>query len=278
MSATILDGARLAEKVKQDIAKRVSNMKTKPGLAVVQIGNNPASTSYVNSKEIACQKCGIYSEKIQKEEITEKELLALIDRLNKDPKINGILVQLPLPEKFDERKILDFILPTKDVDGFHPVNVGKLSLGIEGFVPCTPKGIMRILEEYNIPTEGKNAVIIGRSNIVGKPMAQLLLGANCTVTVCHRHTKNLSEVTKNADILVSAVGRAGFVTAEMVKEGAVVIDVGINRVDGKIVGDVDFDAVKEKAEYITPVPGGVGKMTIAMLLENTLEASEANKK
>ena len=248
----------------------------KPGLAVVIVGSDPASQVYVRNKKKGCGEVGFYSEVHEMpEETTMEELLAKIEELKNNEKIHGILVQLPLPKQLDEKAVIDAIPPEKDVDAFHPVNTGKIMIGDYSFLPCTPAGVMKMLEYENISVEGKECVVIGRSNIVGKPMAMLLLHANGTVTVCHSRTKNLAEVTRRADILVVAIGKANFVTADMVKEGAVVIDVGMNRnAEGKLCGDVDFAAVSEKASAITPVPGGVGVMTITMLLENTLTAAE----
>ncbi|MBQ4265724.1 MAG: bifunctional methylenetetrahydrofolate dehydrogenase/methenyltetrahydrofolate cyclohydrolase FolD [Clostridia bacterium] len=277
MAATLIDGRAVAKAFKEEIALRTQAMISSgvtPHLAVVLVGENPASQVYVRNKENGCIKAGIRSTVIRLEEsCTQEELEKTVVSLNEDESVHGILVQLPLPKHLDEARVLRLIDPDKDVDGFHAMNSGRLMNGQPGFVPCTPLGVMKLLEQYGIDPCGKHAVVIGRSNIVGKPMAMLLLGANATVTVCHSRTQNLSEMTKQADILVAAVGRANFVTADMVKPGAVVIDVGINRVDGRIVGDVDFDAVSEVAGYITPVPGGVGQMTIAMLLANTLDAA-----
>ena len=277
MTCMKIDGKAVALRIREEIAVRVEALKAKgvtPGLAVILVGSDPASEIYVRNKGIACEKAGMRSETIRMPEDTTQEALeAEIARLNADAGIDGILVQLPLPKQLDERRALQAILPEKDVDGFHPVNAGKLLAGEETVVPCTPKGCMRLLKEAGIETAGKEAVVIGRSNIVGKPMALLLMAANCTVTVCHSKTRDLLQHTRRADILVAAVGRAGFVTPDMVKPGAVVLDVGINRVDGKVCGDVAPE-VAEVASAMTPVPGGVGPMTIAMLLENTLEAAE----
>ncbi len=305
MAAVVIDGKAVAEKIRAGIKAEVAKLKKKPGLAAVLVGDNPASKVYVGIKRKTCDEAGIYSELYKlPESTTEKELLRLIERLNGNEKIHAILVQLPLPKHISEGKILAAIALEKDVDGFSPENIGKLASGKEaavqvgnsrqssarrrgilpkqdlhiphgGIVPCTPKGVIRLLEEYGIGVEGKSAVVIGRSNIVGKPVALMLLNRNATVTVCHSKTKNLKDYTKNADILVVAAGKPKLVTAEMVKEGAVVIDVGINRADGKLVGDVDFESVRKKAAYITPVPGGVGPMTVAMLIENTLERYKA---
>lgn len=245
---------------------------------MILVGDDPASRVYVNNKKKACAEIGIYSEEhLLPADTAEAELLSLIDKLNADPKISGILVQLPLPDGFDEEKVINRINPKKDVDAFHPVNVGKIMIGNYDFVPCTPAGIMELIKESGIDICGKECVVVGRSNIVGKPMSMLLLHANGTVTVCHSRTKNLAEKTKNADILVAAVGIPHFVTGDMVKEGAVVIDVGINRLEnGKLTGDVDFESAEKKASAITPVPGGVGPMTIAMLMKNTLKAAIIN--
>ena len=277
MAAILIDGRAVAKAFKEEIAQRTAQMIEKgvhPHLAVVLVGENPASQVYVRNKENGCIKAGIRSTVIRLDEnCTQQELENTVSALNEDESVHGILVQLPLPKHLDEARVLRLIDPDKDVDGFHAMNSGRLMNGQPGFVPCTPLGVMKLLESYDIDPSGKHAVVIGRSNIVGKPMAMLLLGANATVTVCHSRTQNLAEITRQADILVAAVGRANFVTADMVKPGAAVIDVGINRVDGQIVGDVDFDAVNEVAGYITPVPGGVGQMTIAMLLANTLDAA-----
>jgi methylenetetrahydrofolate dehydrogenase (NADP+)/methenyltetrahydrofolate cyclohydrolase len=274
----IIDGKAISAKLKEELKDEVEKLKEVgiiPGLAVIIVGNDPASKTYVNSKEKNAEKLGLYSVKHQLDEkVSEEQLLKLIDDLNNDSKIHGILVQLPLPNHIDSKKVLNKISIEKDVDGFHPENVGKMIVGDKAFLPCTPNGVIKILEYENVEITGKHAVIIGRSNIVGKPMAALLLERNATVTVCHSKTKNLSEIVNLADIVVAAVGRPNFVKADMVKEGAVVIDVGINRVDGKLIGDVDFDSVKEKASLITPVPGGVGPMTIAMLMYNTIESAK----
>ncbi len=282
--ATILDGKKLSEKIKQEIAEEVKKLTDAslqpPGLAVIIVGNNPASKVYVSSKKKACAATGIFSLEVALDEnITQDKLIEEIEKLNKNDKINGILLQLPLPKHFDEHSALEAISPEKDVDGFHPINVGKLYIGLDSFVPCTPKGIIEIIKRYNISVSGKNAVVIGRSNIVGKPIAALLLKENATVTIAHSKTQNLPELVKSADIVVSAIGKPNFVKGDWIKEGAVVIDVGINSVDDpsspkgyKLVGDVDFEEAEKKASYITPVPGGVGPMTIAMLLSNTLKA------
>lgn len=281
MTARLLEGKVFAAKLKEEAGKKAQELKAKygitPGLAVIIVGENPASQVYVRNKHKACTELSFYSEGVElPAATTREELLAEIQRLNNDEKIHGILVQLPLPKELQpyESEVLEAINPLKDVDGFHPVNVGRLVTGQKALVPCTPHGCLRMLELAEIPVEGANAVIIGRSNIVGKPMLHLLLGKNATVTICHSRTKNLAEITRQADILVAAVGKAGFVTADMVKPGAAVIDVGINRIaPKKLVGDVDFEAVKEVAGAITPVPGGVGLLTIAMLMQNTVEAA-----
>ena len=282
MSAKILDGKAMSDALRQEIAARVVKLKEKgitPGLAVILVGNDPASEIYVRNKGKGCEEVGIYSRTIRLPEETSQETLEEeIEKLNADDAIHGILVQLPLPKHLDSHAALARILPEKDVDGFHLLNAGRLMAGTEGVIPCTPRGAMYMIKSTGVNLSGKEAVVIGRSNIVGKPMAMLLLKENCTVTICHSRTQNLAEHTRRADILVAAVGKAGFVTADMVKPGAIVIDVGINRVDGKVKGDVDFDAVKEVAGWITPVPGGVGKMTITMLLMNTVEAAERTLK
>ena len=274
----LIDGKVISAAVKERVKNEVSQLNEKGitvGLAVIIVGEDPASKIYVANKKKACEALGIISEEYAlPESTTEKELLGLIDTLNAKKSINGILCQLPLPRHLDEKRIINAISPEKDVDAFHPVNVGRIMIGDYDFVPCTPAGIMEMLAYENIETEGKRCVVIGRSNIVGKPMAMLLLHKNGTVTICHSKTRNLKEICLGADILVAAVGQAKFVTADMVKEGAVVIDVGMNRADGKLCGDVDFEAVKDKASAITPVPGGVGPMTIAMLMQNTLTAAK----
>lgn len=277
--ATIIDGKELAAKVRANLKLEVEELKKQgiqPKLAVIMVGNDSASAVYVRNKSKACNEIGIaFEEFLLKEETTKEELLGLIEKLNQRKDVNGILLQSPIPKHLDIREAFNTIDYRKDVDGFHPTNVGKLAIGEEGFVSCTPLGVMKMLEEYNIEIQGKNAVIIGRSNIVGKPLAQLLLNANATVTICHSKTQNISEIAKRADILVAALGKPKFVTANMVKEGAVVIDVGINRnEEGKLVGDVDFAEVEPKASYITPVPGGVGPMTIAMLMSNVVKAAK----
>lgn len=276
---TRIDGKEVSASVRNDITEKVTELSAKgvtPGLAVIIVGNDPASRVYVNNKKKGCEQTGMNSfEYALPEETTTDELIALIEKLNGEKDVHGILCQLPVPEHIDEEKVLNAISPDKDVDAFHPANCGKVMTGDYTFAPCTPAGMVEMLKYYNIPIAGKHCVIIGRSNIVGKPMAMLMLKENATVTVCHSRTQNLAEITKQADILVAAVGRPKFVTPDMVKDGAVVLDVGINRMeDGKLCGDVDFDAVCEKTSYITPVPGGVGPMTITMLLKNTLAAAE----
>lgn len=271
----IIDGKALAKEKRAEIAKQVEALKEKgvtPGLAVVLVGEDPASQIYVRNKHKACEEVGIYSRKITlPEETTEEEILKIIDELNNDPEIDGILVQLPLPKHIDPDKVILSISPDKDVDGFHPVNAGRLLTGQDGFSPCTPLAVMELIKSAGVDVSGKEAVVVGRSNIVGKPVSMLLLRENATVTICHSKTKDLADVCRRADILVAAVGRPEMITSDYVKEGAVVIDVGINRVgEKKVVGDVAFDEVKDKAAYITPVPGGVGPMTITMLLYNTL--------
>ncbi len=279
MAAMLIDGKKIAAETRAEIAAQVEEQKAAgvtPGLAVIIVGENPASQVYVRNKHKACGEVGMYSEVIEMPgDTTEETLLAKIAELNDDDKIDGILVQLPLPKHIDEEKVIHAIRPDKDVDAFHPVNTGKIMIGNPDFLPCTPAGVMVMLKKTGIDITGKNCVVVGRSNIVGKPMAMLLLGANGTVTVCHSKTKDLGAVTREADILVVAIGRADFITGDMVKEGAVVIDVGMNRrEDGKLTGDVDFVSASERASYITPVPGGVGPMTITMLLQNTLTASK----
>ena len=279
MSAVRMDGKALSAKVRSSILAETEELKKKgvtPGLAVIIVGNDPASEIYVRNKEKACAEVGFYSEKFAlPAETTQQELNALVQELNARKDINGILCQLPLPGHLDDKEVINLIDPIKDVDAFHPVNVGAIMIGDYHFLPCTPAGIMELLHSTGIEIAGKKAVVIGRSNIVGKPMAMLLLHADATVEITHSKTANLKEITKEADILVAAVGRAKFVTADMVKEGAVVIDVGMNRDEnGKLCGDVDFDSVAEKCSFITPVPGGVGPMTISMLMQNTLTAAK----
>ena len=280
MSFELIDGKLVSNNIRQEIKEKVSSLLSKhsqvPGLAAVLVGDNPASEIYVRNKRKACADVGIYSEEYKlPEDTTQDELLKIIDGLNNNDKINGILVQLPLPNHIDESLILKAVSPQKDVDGFHPVNAGLLFQGEQKFIACTPHGLIKMLEFYNIDIQGKNAVVLGRSNIVGKPASMLLLQKHATVTICHSRTKNLQEILKEADIIVAAIGRAHFVTKDMVKEGAVVIDVGINRLDtGKLAGDVDFENVKDLCSHITPVPGGVGPMTITMLLWNTVMSLE----
>lgn len=277
--AKILSGKTVSQRVKDELKKEIEALGKKginPGLAVIIVGDDPASQVYVGRKEAMCNELGIYSEKYAlSADTSQDELNSLIMRLNEDKKINGILCQLPLPKHLNEKEVINAIAPEKDVDAFHPVNVGKIMIGDFDFVPCTPAGIMELIKESGIEPTGKSCVVIGRSNIVGKPMAMLLLHKNGTVTVCHSKTQNLKEIARSADILVAAVGKANFVTADMVKEGAVVIDVGMNRnQDGKLCGDVDFEAVEKIAGAITPVPGGVGPMTISMLMQNTVTAAK----
>ena len=277
--SNIIDGKVVSAAVKERVAKEVKELDQKGVsvcLAVILVGNDPASQIYVANKKKACEQLGIISKEfVLPEATTQQELLSLVNDLNNDSSVNGILCQLPLPKGLDEKAVIAAIDPQKDVDAFHPVNVGKIMIGDYDFLPCTPAGVMEMLAYYNIDVGGKECVVIGRSNIVGKPMGMLLLHKNGTVTICHSRTQNLSEVTRRADILVAAVGQANFVTADMVKDGAVVIDVGMNRdSNNKLCGDVDFDAVKTKASYITPVPGGVGPMTIAVLMQNTLTAAK----
>ena len=278
--AKIIDGKEVSAQVKEQVKEEAAQLKAatglQVGLAVVIVGNNPASRVYVNNKKKACEAVGFQSfEYALDEDTIQEELLELVEVLNENPQVNGILVQLPLPKQIDEKAIINAISPDKDVDAFHPSNVGRIMIGSYAFLPCTPAGVMELIASTGVSVSGKNCVVIGRSNIVGKPMAMLLLHQNGTVTICHSRTQNLKEICARADILVAAVGKANFVTADMVKEGAVVIDVGMNRLDnGKLCGDVDFAAVEPKAGYITPVPGGVGPMTIAMLMRNTLTAAK----
>lgn len=280
--AEIIDGKELAKKVRKELKKDVEALKAKginPKLAVIMVGNDPGSTVYVRNKSKACEKVGIEFEEFLFDEKTEEaELLDLIDKLNADDSIHGILLQCPVPKHIDVNKAFRRISPNKDVDGFNPINVGNLTIGEDAFISCTPYGVVKMFEEYNIETEGKRAVILGRSNIVGKPMIQCMLNKNSTVTVCHSRTQNIGEVIKEADIVIAAIGKPNFVKADMVKDGAVVIDVGINRLeDGTITGDVDYENVAPKASFITPVPGGVGPMTIAMLLNNVVKAAKIKK-
>ena len=276
--AKILNGKIVSERIKEELKEEVKKLNSQgifPGLAVVIVGDDPASRVYVNSKKKACEEIGIYSEEYAlPASTTEEELLKLIDELNASKKVCGILVQLPLPKHINEETIINAISPKKDVDAFHPANVGKIMIGNYDFLPCTPAGVMELIKESGIDVSGKECVIVGRSNIVGKPQAMLLLHANGTVTICHSRTKDLAEKTRNADILVAAVGIPNFITGDMIKEGAVVIDVGINRLENKkLVGDVEFESAEKVASAITPVPGGVGPMTIAMLMKNTLKAA-----
>ena len=273
----LIDGKKVSAEVRARLAKEATELKEKtgrvPGLATVLVGDDPASAVYVRNKNKICRELGFNSfEQKLAAETPEAKLLQLIKELNSNNDIHGILVQLPLPNQIDSEKILQAIDPNKDVDGFHPINVGKLVVGNALLTPCTPTGIIKLLDYYEIDISGKHAVILGRSNIVGKPVSMLLLQRNATITICHSRTKNLDEITRSADILVAAIGRANFVTENMVSKGTIVIDVGINRVDGKLTGDINFETVSKKASYITPVPGGVGPMTIALLMENTLKA------
>ncbi len=283
MTATLIKGSEISKQIKEELKQEVARLKEKhnlvPGLATILVGEDEASKVYVGQKEKTCKELGIYSERINLPgNTTEAELLALVEKLNKDSRIHGILVQLPLPKHINETNVLYAIDPKKDVDGFHPVNVGKLMLGEPDFIPCTPHGIQELLIRSGVKTDGAEAVVVGRSNIVGKPIANMLLqkkkGANATVTICHTGTKDLASHTKRADILIVAAGKPKTITADMVKEGVVVIDVGVNRLETGLVGDVDFETVKEKAKAITPVPGGVGPMTIAMLMHNTVQAAK----
>ncbi|MBR3720308.1 MAG: bifunctional methylenetetrahydrofolate dehydrogenase/methenyltetrahydrofolate cyclohydrolase FolD [Clostridia bacterium] len=281
--AVLIDGKELARKIRMELKDEVTELKEKginPKLAVIMVGDDKASKVYVKNKSKACEEIGIeYEEFLMDADITMETLLSLIEELNNREDIHGILLQSPIPQNLDIRQAFNKIDYRKDVDGFHPINVGKLSIGEDCFISCTPYGVVKMLEEYNIEVQGKNVVIIGRSNIVGKPLIQCMLNKNGTVTVCHSKTQNIKEITKNADILIAALGKAKFVTEDMVKDGAVIIDVGINRTDdGKLVGDVDFENIEPKASFITPVPGGVGPMTIAMLMTNVVNAAkELNK-
>lgn len=277
--AQIIDGKLVARQVRERVAKETEELKNKgitPGLAVIIVGEDPASQVYVRNKEKACEEVGFYSEKFAlPESTTQEELNALVKELNERPEINGILCQLPLPKHLDDKEVINLIDPIKDVDAFHPVNVGAIMIGDYSFLPCTPAGVMELIHSTGVEISGKKAVVMGRSNIVGKPMAMLLLHENATVEITHSRTADLKEITKTADILVAAIGKAKFVTADMVKDGAVVIDVGMDRDEnGKLCGDVDFENVKDKCSYITPVPGGVGPMTISMLMQNTLTAAK----
>ncbi len=273
----LINGKYVSEKMKQELKEKLLHLKRKPGLAVIRIGEDAASKIYVNLKAKMCEELGItFMEYHLDSNIQQEDLMGLIYQLNANDEITAILLQSPIPYHLNILQAFEAIDPAKDVDGFHPTNVGRLALGLEGFAPCTPVGVMKLLEEYNINVEGKHCVVIGRSNIVGRPMAQLLINANATVTVCHSKTKNLAEITKTADVVVVAIGKPHYITADMIKEGAVVIDVGINRLPDskKVVGDVDFDNVKDKCSYITPVPGGVGPMTIITLMENVIKTAE----
>ncbi len=275
----ILDGKKLSNKIKNEVKIEADKLKSygvTPGLAVILVGNDPASQVYVNMKAKACKESGIYSIVHEfPESISENELLDTIKRINQNPNIHGLLIQLPLPKHIDTTKVLEAVAPEKDVDGFHPYNVGRLVAGLDSFAPCTPLGVMELFKEYNIDVKGLNACVVGASNIVGKPMQALLLNQFATVDICHIYTKNLKEHTERADIVVVGVGKPNLITADMVKEGAIVVDIGINRLEnGKLVGDVDFENVSKKASFITPVPGGVGPMTIAMLLKNTIKAAK----
>ena len=274
MPADIIDGKKIASAVEQEVREALGKLPFKPGLVAVRVGNDPASEVYVRNKARKAKELGLAgAELVFDGAMHEHELLAEIDTLNDDNNIDGILVQLPLPKQIDPKKVIDAIDPQKDVDGFHPVNVGLLHLGRPALVPCTPAGVIRLIASTGIDIAGKRAVVIGRSDIVGKPVAALLLRENATVTICHSRTRDLPDVVREADIVVAAIGKPRFVTAEMVQRGAIVIDVGINRVDGKLAGDVDFERVREVASWITPVPGGVGPMTIAMLMKNTVIAA-----
>lgn len=280
MTANLIDGREIARQKKSYITEEVEKLKKEgiiPGLTVILVGNNPASRTYVTNKEKTCKDLGMHSELIElPEDVSEQELLEKVIELNENPNIHGILVQLPLPHHINEVKVIETISPEKDVDGFHPVNIGRMMTGQDAFLPCTPYGVMEMLDFINVDISGKHVVIVGRSNIVGKPAGQLFLSKNATVTYCHSKTTDLKEFTRQADILVAAVGKVDLITKDHVKEGAIVIDVGMNRnSEGKLCGDVDFDAVKEVASYITPVPGGVGPMTITMLMFNTLKAAKS---
>jgi methylenetetrahydrofolate dehydrogenase (NADP+)/methenyltetrahydrofolate cyclohydrolase len=276
----LLDGKALSLKIEEGVANEVKSLKSEtglvPGLAVVLVGQDPASAAYVNMKKKACDRVGFYSVTHEMpQDISQEAIENTIKMMNSNPNIDGILIQLPLPKQIDTTKILELVEPSKDVDGFHPYNVGRLTTGLDGFVPCTPLGVMKLLEEYKIDLKGKNCVVVGASNIVGKPMAALLLNANATVEICHIFTDNLKKHTLNADMIFVGAGVINLIKEDMVKEGAVIVDIGINRADsGKLVGDVDFENVAKKCSYITPVPGGVGPMTISMLLSNTLKATQ----
>jgi methylenetetrahydrofolate dehydrogenase (NADP+)/methenyltetrahydrofolate cyclohydrolase len=274
MAAQLIDGKAVAKVLESEVAAEIAGLGYRPGLVAVRVGSDPASDIYVRNKARKARELGLEgTELVFPETMSETELLAEVARLNADDAVDGILVQLPLPKQIDAQKVIDAIDPTKDVDGFHPINVGLLHLGRPALVPCTPSGVMRLIDATGAAVEGKRAVVIGRSDIVGKPVAALLLSRNATVTICHSRTRELAAIAREADILVAAIGKARFVTAEMIKPGAIVIDVGINRVDGKLAGDVDFEAAREIAGFITPVPGGVGPMTIAVLMSNTVRAA-----
>lgn len=292
MSAKIIDGKLISTEIRDELKQEVENLKKEgitPGLGVILVGEDPASKSYVTAKERACDSLGIYSDNRHiPKETSEEELLSIIDAMNNDPRIDGILVQLPLPKHIDPDKVIMRISPEKDVDGFHPQSIGKMIMGKDTFLPCTPHGVVKLLNYAGIQIEGSHVVVVGRSNIVGKPVANLLLdkskNGNATVTVCHSRTKNIKDMTLQADILIAAIGKAQFITADMIKDGAVIIDVGVNRVEDstkkkgfRLVGDVDFEPVKEKASAITPVPGGVGPMTITMLMYNTVQSAKQRK-
>jgi methylenetetrahydrofolate dehydrogenase (NADP+) / methenyltetrahydrofolate cyclohydrolase len=278
VGARIIDGKAVARETEAEVAAAIARLGVRPGLVAVRVGNDPASEIYVRNKAKKARELGLEgTELVFPESMPEAELLAEIDRLNGDAAVDGILVQLPLPKQIDARKVIDAIDPAKDVDGFHPINVGMLHLGRPALVPCTPAGVIRLIESTGEAIEGKHAVVIGRSDIVGKPVAALLLQRNATVTICHSRTRDLAQVTRQGDILVAAIGKPRIVTSDMIRPGAIVIDVGINRVDGKLAGDVDFAAAQEVASWITPVPGGVGPMTIAMLMKNTVAAAERRR-
>ena len=275
VTAQLIDGKLVARALEQEVAAAISRLSFRPGLVAVRVGNDPASEVYVRNKAKKARELGLEgTELIHPESMSEADLLAEVERLNRDDSVDGILVQLPLPKQIDATKVIDTIDPAKDVDGFHPINVGMLHLGRPSLVPCTPAGVIRLIESTGEAIEGKHAVVIGRSDIVGKPVAALLLQRHATVTICHSRTRDLAAIAREADILVAAIGKARFVTADMIKPGAIVIDVGINRIEGKLAGDVDFHTAREVAGWITPVPGGVGPMTIAMLMKNTVTAAE----
>lgn len=279
MTAQLINGKEIAQKVRQEIREEVEQLKAKgfvPGLAVILVGDNQASQTYVRNKEKACLELGMHSVLIRKPAtLSQEELIEMIDKLNQDDSIHGILVQLPLPKHIDEKAIIEAISPEKDVDGFHPINIGRMMTGQEAFLPCTPYGVLVMLQQIQFDLEGKHVVVVGRSNIVGKPAAQLMINENATVTICHSKTKDLAYFTKQADVIIAAVGKRNTITADHIKDGAVIIDVGMNRNDeGKLCGDVDFEGVLNKASYVTPVPGGVGPMTITMLMKNTIQSAQ----